>query len=117
MDIYMLLTDSILDDGIKLIVLKGRMDIAGTQEIDFKLTVTIAAESSNIIIDLSDVEFMASIGIGVLVRAANALLRRKGKMVFMNPQPNVYATLESTQITQVVPVVNDLESARLYLMN
>jgi len=38
-------------------------------------------------------------------------------MVFIYPQPNVYSTLESTQITQIVPVVNDLESVRSYLMN
>ncbi len=110
----MILTVSILDDGVKLIILKGRMDIAGTQEIDTRLTIATASETANIIIDLSDVEFMASIGIGVMVRAANALLRRKGKMVFLNPQPIVQTALESTQIIQVIPIVRDIETARIY---
>jgi len=111
----MLLTVSELEDGIKLISLTGRMDIVGTQEIDTRLTVATASESANIIIDLSAVEFMASIGIGVLVRAANALLHRKGKIVFMNPQSNVLHALESTQINKVVPIVNNLEAAREFL--
>jgi anti-anti-sigma factor len=113
----MLLTVTELEDGIKKISLQGRMDISGTQEIDTRLTVATASELANIIIDLSGVEFMASIGIGVLVRASNALLQRKGKIVFMNPQPNVLHALESTQINKVIPIVHDMESARIHLKN
>jgi anti-anti-sigma factor len=107
----MLLTVTEIEDGVKKIDLQGRMDIDGTQEIDTKLTVAIASESAHVIIDLSRVDFMSSIGIGILVRAANALRRRGGKIVLLNPQRVVSLVLEATHINAVIPIATDLESA------
>ena len=113
----MLLTVVELEDGIKMITLQGRMDIDGTQKIDTRLTVATASESANIVVDLSGVDFMSSIGIGVLVRAANALKQRRGKIVLLSPQPGVFRVLETTQINTVIPIVYDIESARSFLMS
>jgi anti-anti-sigma factor len=104
----------ILEDGIKLITLIGRMDIMGTQEIDTKLTAHIASESANIIIDMSGVDFIASIGIGVIAGSANALLKRQGKIVILNPQPAVHNAIKLTAVTRVIPVVFDMDAARSY---
>jgi anti-sigma B factor antagonist len=111
----MVLTMSVTEDGIKIITLKGRLDIAGTQQIDTRLTVAIATESANTIIDLSGVEFISSLGIGIMVRAANSLLKHQGKIVFLNPQPNVAKVLTSTRIIEVIPIMTNLESALSYL--
>jgi anti-sigma B factor antagonist len=111
----MLLTVTQLEDGIKKISLQGRMDIDGTQEIDTRLTVATASESANVVIDLSGVDFMSSIGIGVLVRAANALKRRHGKIVLLNPQPIVSLVLEATHIGTIMPIATDMDSARALL--
>jgi len=100
-----------LENSVKQISLNGRMDIFGSQEIETRFTAATASESSKIILDLSEVDFMASIGIGVIVRAVNALLQRGGKLVILNPQANVRDALEMTLITKVAPIINDLESA------
>ena len=112
----MLISVSMIEDGIKLISLNGSFDITGPQEIESRFTIETAAETANIIVDLSEVKFMASIGIGMMVRAARALFARKGKLVFMNPQPIVWQSLESTQIIQVIPVVYGIDSARSFLL-
>jgi anti-sigma B factor antagonist len=111
----MQLTVMELEDGIKKITLQGRMDIDGTQKIDTRFTVATASESANVIVDLSGVDFISSIGIGVLVRSANALKLRQGKIVVLNPQPSVFKVLEATQINTVIPIVFDMESARALL--
>jgi anti-anti-sigma factor len=111
------MTNSELEGGIKVISLTGRMDISGTQEIDISFTVALASEAANIIVDLSGVEFIASIGIGLLVRAANTLLLKNGKIVFINPKPNVQNALEATHIHKVIPILNDIESAKMHLKN
>jgi anti-sigma B factor antagonist len=80
-----------------------------------RFTAATASESANVIVDLSGVEFMSSIGIGVLVRSANALKQRQGKIVLLNPQPSVFKVLEATQINTVIPIVYDMESARALL--
>jgi anti-sigma B factor antagonist len=93
------------------------MDIDGTQKIDTRLTVATASESANVVVDLSGVDFMSSIGIGVLVRAANALKQRQGKIVLLNPQPGVFRVLEATQINTVIPIVYNMASARNLLIS
>lgn len=110
----MLLNVSYYEDGIKIIILQGRMDIVGTQEIETRFTALVASETSKIIIDLLGFEFMSSIGIGIIVRVADALLRRGGKIVILNPRVEVLRVLESTQITKVIPVFNDIGSAAAY---
>ncbi len=107
----MILTITELENGIKKIALGGRMDMYGTQDIETRLTVAAAVEKANIILDLSDVEFMASIGMGVIIRAANALRMQEGKIVIFNPRPGVRDALEKTLIHTVIPVTDNLESA------
>lgn len=106
-----------LENGVKKIDLKGRMDIFGTQDIETKFTAVTASEAAKVIVDLSGVDFMASIGIGVIVRAVNALFLRGGKLVMLNPQDNVCDALEMTMITKVAPITYDLNSAFALLEN
>ncbi len=101
-----------LDNGIKRIALKGRMDIAGTDEIALRLSTEMAIEKAYVIVDLSQLEFIASVGIGVLVKGYKALKLREGGMVLLNPQKVVELVLEKTQINTLIPIYYDLKTAR-----
>ena len=100
-----------LNDGIKKINLKGRMDIEGTQAIDLRLATETSVQKAFIVVDLSLVEFMASVGLGVLVRSAKALRLRGGNIVLLNPQPVVQLVLEKTGINEVMAIYHDLKTA------
>jgi len=107
----------LLDSGIKKINLLGKMDIEGTQEIALKLTFETTVEKAFVIVDLSHVDFMASIGIGALINAAKSLRLRKGKMVLLNPQPYVGDVLEKTQISSILPICQSFEEAKKALLD
>lgn len=100
-----------LDNGIKKITLRGKMDIDGTNQIDLRLSAETSMERANVVVDLSEVDFMASVGIGVLVRSYKALKLRGGRMVFLNPQKVVELVLERTLVTTLIPVYYDLKTA------
>jgi anti-sigma B factor antagonist len=100
-----------LDNGIKKITLRGKMDIDGTNQIDLRLSAETSVERANVVVDLSDVDFMASVGIGVLVRSYKALKLRKGKMVILNPHKVVELVLERTLVNTLIPVCYDLKTA------
>jgi anti-sigma B factor antagonist len=100
-----------LDNGIKKITLRGKMDIDGTNQIDFRLSAETSVERANVVVDLSEVDFMASVGIGVLVRSYKALKLRGGKMVFLNPQKVVELVLDRTLVNTLIPVYYDLKTA------
>lgn len=101
-----------LDGGILRINLAGRMDVQGAQEIDLKFTGHTANQRS-VIVDLSGVSFLASIGIRTLLLAAKAVNQRGGKIVLLNPDENVTKVLEMAGIDTMIPINRSLDDARL----
>lgn len=99
-----------LENGVTKILLSGRMDIEGASAADMRFNV-IAGSKKNVVVDLSDVTFMASLGLRTLVMSAKSLASKGGRMVLLNPQPNVEKVLETTGINTVIPVVRDMGSA------
>ena len=101
-----------LEDGIRVIRLKGRLDLEGTEAADLKLTSLAAVRKGFVIVDMEGVDFMASIGVSVIVRVARALSSREGRLVLLRPQPNVHDVLTRTQIDRIIPIFVDLAAAR-----
>ncbi len=100
-----------LADGILKIILAGRMDLQGAQEIDVKFS-AYAARQRAVVVDMSAVDFLASIGIRTLLLTAKAMAQRGGKIVLLNPDANVTHILEMAGIDTLIPVLRSLEDAR-----
>ena len=105
-----------LDNSIILIKLSGRLDIIGTGEIETKFAGYSAGEKIRVIVDLSNVDFLASIGIRLLTLTAKSVASRGGKMVILDPIPEVQEVLEITGIPAIIPIYSYLESAETVLM-
>lgn len=105
--------DSIeLSDNTLQLSLDGRLDIEGTQAVEQKFGFATAIRPLNVIVDLSAVTFLASIGIRMLLTAARAQEARGGKVVLAAPQAPVRKVLEAAGVDQLVSLVNDLDTAR-----
>jgi anti-anti-sigma factor len=100
-----------LEGNVYKINLEGRMDIPGTQEIDLKFTGMTAAPRKAFIVDISGVDFLASIGIRTLLINTKAINNRGGKLVILNPDANVEKILLMAGIDTLIPIFNDLELA------
>lgn len=100
-----------LANGITKINLAGRMDSAGAQGIDLQFTTLTATKKAAIVVDLSEVSFLASIGIRTLITNARALQRRGGKMVLLSPKPIVDEVLKAAGITSIIEILDNLQSA------
>lgn len=50
-------------DGVVVVSLSGRMDSEGAQAVDLKLAAQTTSEGGRFVLDISDVSFLASIGI------------------------------------------------------
>ena len=99
-----------LENGITKLVLSGRMDIRGATAADMTFSVT-AGSRKKVVVDLSDVTFMASLGLRTLMVSAKAMASKGGRMVLLNPQPNVQKVIETTGVPTLIPVVRDMQSA------
>lgn len=99
-----------LDGNVTKVVLAGRLDTTGAGQIDLKFS-TIAGARRSIVVDMSGVSFLASLGIRVLLIGAKAVASKGGKIVLLSPDANVVAVLKSARIDTLIPVVYDLNEA------
>jgi anti-anti-sigma factor len=106
---------AMLPDGVLVISLRGRLDIEGTQAIDQPLSFATTVQAARVVLDLSQVTFLASIGIRLLMTTARAQALRGGKVVLAAPQPLVRRVLETAGVDQLVPLAPDLAAARAAL--
>lgn len=99
-----------LDGGITNVALRGRLDTLGAEAIDLRLSV-IAGAKRAVLIDLSEVEFLASLGIRVLLTSAKAVHRKGGKLAIVAPEGNVLVVLKTAGMETLIPIFQERQSA------
>ena len=104
------MTVSQADDEITRIVLDGRFDIQGAQEVDARFG-ELAESSKALIVDLAKVSFLASLGVRTLMLSAKTLMRRGGDMAVCGANENVEKVLRSTGFNEVAGLYPDFNSA------
>lgn len=105
-----------LENRIRVLKLIGKLDIAGVGQIETKFAGYCAGDGVRVIVDLPEMDFLASIGIRLLTLTAKLVNIRGGKMVLLNPIPDVRHVLDVTGIPAIIPICSDLESAQTALL-
>ncbi len=101
-----------ISDGLRRIVITGRLDIPGTAEIETRLAAFSAASNLRVVLDLTGVNFLGSIGIRSIIINAKAVKQRGGRMVLMVGDNAAAAeTLESTGLGALIPILKDNAAA------
>ncbi|MEM8553471.1 MAG: STAS domain-containing protein [Pseudomonadota bacterium] len=98
------------ETGVLVVNLDGRLDVAGAATADMPFSV-IAGSYEKVVVDLQKVEFIASIGIRVLIQCARRLAQKGGGMVLLAPQETVERVLTTTGIDQLMPIVATADEA------
>jgi anti-anti-sigma factor len=101
-------------DGVRSVILAGKLDIKGAQEIEVKFA-ALTSNQNRVAVDLSAVEYVASIGIRLLVMAAKAAARRGGKFVLFGASESVGKVLSAAGLTEIVPMLGDRDAAMAVL--
>lgn len=106
------LTASVLhDDGVALIALAGELDLEGLADVHAAVQQTLAQGLSHLVVDLSELRFCDSSGLGVLLRAARAARSAGGACVIAGASGAVARLFAITAMDQVVPLEPDVSSA------
>jgi anti-anti-sigma factor len=103
-------------DRIRVIKLIGKLDILGVGEVETKFAGYCAGDGIRVLVDLSEVDYLASIGIRLLTINAKSLVSRRGRMTLLKPNANVKNVLEMTGIPSIIPMYDSLESAEAVLL-
>ena len=102
-----------LGDSVTRLKLSGRLDINGSAMAEIPLALA-AKNCRRLVIDMSEVTYVASLGVRHLVMAAKALDRGGGKLVLFAAAAPVTEVLETMGITDIIPLAAS-ETAALEL--
>lgn len=109
------ISEEILDGDIVKINLSGRMDLAGVKSIEKDFDRMTEAPRMYIIVDMSGVPYMSSIGIRALLIHAKSVASRKGKYALAGMQSDVKNVLEVSGIDQLIKICDSLDEAVSYI--
>jgi anti-sigma B factor antagonist len=89
----------------------GRLDLPSSSELRSALDLEIERGPSRLVVDLADVDFLDSTGLGVLVGAQRKASSRDVEMVLSSAQEIVERVLRVTNAVTILPLYPDTASA------
>lgn len=102
------------EDGLTRISLAGKLDLKGAEQIDLKFS-ALASSRPRVAIDLTDVDYIASMGVRTLMMSGRAAAKRGNKVVIFGACENVHKVITTCGLDEVIPMTADWDSARAQL--
>jgi anti-sigma B factor antagonist len=97
---------------LRRIVISGRLDIPGTDSVASQLEELASAPKRAVVVDLSQLRFLASIGIRALISSAKEVKSRGGRLALVvNKGSTVMMSLEATGVDELIPVFASVAEA------
>lgn len=92
------------EGGLTRARLLGRLDTANVNRVELAFTAGLVPKGRNAMVDLTEVTFIASLGIRMLLTVARSLSRANARLVLFGAGPEVMEILETTAIPDIIPV-------------
>ena len=91
--------------GVTRAVLAGRMDSLSVGEVETRFISHIVPKEQSAVIDMTEVSFIASLGIRMLLGTARALDRYGARLALFGANGDVMDIIETTALSEIIPVV------------
>lgn len=102
-EIYLFIKSEIVDNRIH-IILQGTIYVEDAKEMTEKLVALIESGQTRLLIDLSQVEYIDSSGLGMLIRIQKIAVRNDGNVVLKGVQGLVRELFEMTRLTAIFTI-------------
>lgn len=93
------------------VALAGRLDAAGADAIGVRFSAAVASPGRDALVDLSQVNFVASMGMRLLVSTARALQQKQCRLVVHGAPELVLQALQDAALDQIVPCAANRDDA------
>jgi len=96
---------------VVLIAIEGTIDTLTADEISTHFEEQIAGGHTRLVVDLTDVDYLASTGLRLLLTIMNQVREKGGDLKLLEPNENVRRIMDLTGIFTLIDVHPDAESA------
>ncbi|WP_119719189.1 STAS domain-containing protein [Cognatilysobacter tabacisoli] len=101
--------------GSQRVALGGRLDTHSYAELDQQLAPLLASTVPSLVLDLAGLEYISSAGIRSIFRARKALAARGGKVLVVNPQPQIQKVFDVVKAVPLNEIFTSVAEADAYL--
>ena len=98
-------------EGVDILSLKGRLTVGEASAVREKVSAVAAAGHVNVVLNLGDVEYIDSTGLGALVICFTSLKKAAGALKLVNPNKRNVELLLLTKLHTIFEVFNDEQDA------
>jgi anti-anti-sigma factor len=95
--------------NIKATYLRGKIDTSNSKQLRQDVIDCVDPDTTTLIIDLHEVTFIDSSGLGSLVFLLKWMQSRGGRVVIYRPNSQVRMLLDIANMTQILPICNNAE--------
>jgi anti-sigma B factor antagonist len=96
---------------VQVVKVSGRVDSSNAPQLDQKLKELRNEGHENLVLDLSEVEYMSSAGLRAIVSALRDCKKHGGDLCLVSPSPRVAEVLELAGLTSLFSVYDDTTTA------
>jgi len=97
-----------IDDKWTVITISGRIDANTSAQVESTCRTQLDEGAVNLAIGLSDVSYMSSAGLRVLLATLKLIQAKSGKMALINPRKNVREVLDISGFSSIFTIVDDV---------
>lgn len=102
-------------DGNQRVALGGRLDTNSHAELDRQLAPILESTVRSLVLDLAHLDYISSAGIRSILRARKALAARHGKLLVVNPQPQIQKVFDVVKAVPLSEIFTSIAEADAYL--
>ena len=105
------LTEEDLDERTHVIAVRGEIHVTTAPEFSRRLNEAIARGKTSVVLDLSQVEFIDSTGLSVLLNGLRRVTRAQGRLALVCANPTVLRLFEITKLDTTFDIRTSREEA------
>jgi len=99
------------ENGITILVLKGRLDSNTSDQFGEKLYSLIQAGENKLILDLGGVDYISSAGLRVIIKSVKDLKRIDGQLCLCSMKDYIREIFDLSGIATILPIHPTLEES------
>jgi anti-sigma B factor antagonist len=96
-----------LEPGFVKVSLAGRLDTTGVDRVETRFVGSVVPAGKGTVVDLSRVEFIASLGVRMLISVARSLGRRGARIALCAPQEQVREVFDHVSLAEIIPIYDN----------
>ena len=98
-----------VENGILNVAIKGRLDAATASVAEGEIKKMLEGKENRLLFDLSELEYLSSVGLRVILSAAKEIRSRDGKVALAALTQYVYEIFEISGFTAMLPIKDTVE--------